>query len=78
MIIVPIGYMWYSRYILEILQEYSDQIDGFGLDESWGDVSGSTGLFGNPMTIAQAISTQVKKKLEITVSIDGSSNKVTA
>lgn len=81
LIIVPphyTEYMRYSRYVREILQDYSDQIEGFGLDESWVDVSGSTGLFGSPMTIAKEISTRVKKELGITVSIGVSNNKVTA
>ena len=81
LVIVPphyTEYMRYSGYVREILQDYSDQIEGFGLDESWVDVSGSTGLFGNPMTIAQEISARVKKELGITVSIGVSNNKVTA
>ena len=81
LIIVPphyTEYMRYSGYVREILQDYSDQIEGFGLDESWVDVSGSTGLFGSPMTIAQEISDRVKRELGITVSIGVSNNKVTA
>ena len=81
LIIVPphyTEYMRYSGYVREILQDYSDQIEGFGLDESWVDVSGSTALFGSPMTIAKEISTRVKKELGITVSIGVSNNKVTA
>ena len=81
LIIIPphyTEYMRYSGYVREILQDYSDQIEGFGLDESWVDVSGSTGLFGSPMTIAQEISDRVKRELGITVSIGVSNNKVTA
>lgn len=81
LIIVPphyTEYMRYGGYVREILQDYSDQIEGFGLDESWVDVSGSTGLFGSPMTIAKEISARVKKELGITVSIGVSNNKVTA
>ena len=81
LVIVPphyTEYMRYSGYVREILQDYSDQIEGFGLDESWVDVSGSTGLFGSPMTIAQEISDRVKRELGITVSIGVSNNKVTA
>ena len=46
-------YMRYSGYMREILQDYTDQIEAFGLDESWADVSGSVGLFGSAMTMAQ-------------------------
>ena len=81
LIIVPphyTEYMRYSGYVREILQDYSDQIEAFGLDENWIDVSGSIGIFGSPMTIALEISDRVKRELGITVSIGVSSNKVTA
>ena len=48
LIIVPPHYreyMRYSGYMREILQDYTDQVEAFGLDESWADVSGSVGLF---------------------------------
>ena len=72
LIIVPPHYreyMRYSGYVREILQNYSDQVEGFGLDESWVDVTGSVGLFGNAMSIAKDISDRVKRELGITVSI---------
>ena len=71
-------YMRYSGYMREILQDYTDQIEAFGLDESWADVSGSVGLFGSAMTMAQEIGDRVKRELGITVSIGVSNNKVTA
>ena len=70
--------MRYSGYMREILQDYTDQVEAFGLDESWADVSGSVGLFGSAMTIAREISERVKRELGITVSIGVSDNKVTA
>ena len=51
------------------MQDYTDQVEAFGLDESWADVSGSVGLFGSAMTIAREISERVKRELGITVSI---------
>src|SRR5699024_3201360 len=81
LIIVPPHYreyMRYSGYVREILQDYSDQIEAFGLDENWVDITGSVGLFGSPMTIAQEISDRVKRELGITVSIGVSTNKITA
>ena len=81
LIIVPphySEYMRYSGYVREILQDYSDQIEAFGLDENWVDITGSVGLFGSPMTIAQEISDRVKRELGITVSIGVSTNKITA
>ena len=71
-------YIRISRYAREIYEDYTDQVEPFGLDESWLDITGSVGLFGSPMTIAREISRRVKFELGITVSIGVSNNKITA
>lgn len=71
-------YMRISRLARDIYERYTDQVEPFGLDEAWLDVTGSVGIFGSPMHIAQEISRQVKYELGITVSIGVSDNKVTA
>lgn len=71
-------YLRFSRLAREIYGRYSDQIEPFGLDEAWVDVSGSGWLFGGGETIAQTIRTQVKEELGITVSVGVSFNKVFA
>ena len=71
-------YIRISRYAREIYEDYTDQIEPFGLDESWLDVTGSVGLFGDPMTIAREISARIKFELGITASIGVSDNKITA
>lgn len=71
-------YIRISRYAREIYEDYTDQVEPFGLDESWLDVTGSVGLFGNPMTIAREISDRIKFELGITASIGVSDNKITA
>ena len=40
-------YVEYSRKINDIYREYTDQVEKFGIDESWLDVSGSRRLFGD-------------------------------
>ena len=67
-------YIRFSRMAREIFEDYTDRIEPFGLDESWLDVTGSTGLFGSPLTIAEEISERFKFELGITVSI-GVANK---
>lgn len=49
-------YIRISRIAREIYEDYTDQVEPFGLDENWLDVTGSVGLFGNPMSIAREIS----------------------
>ena len=71
-------YIRISRYAREIYEDYTDQIEPFGLDESWLDVTGSVGLFGDPMSIAREISGRIKFELGITASIGVSDNKITA
>ena len=71
-------YIRFSRMARDIYEDYTDQIAPFGLDESWLDVTGSVGLFGDPMSIAREISGRIKFELGITASIGVSDNKITA
>ena len=71
-------YIRFSRMAREIYEDYTDQIEPFGLDESWLDVTGSVGLFGTPMKIAREISDRIKFELGITASIGVANNKITA
>ncbi len=71
-------YIRFSKMAREIYEDYTDQIEPFGLDENWLDVTGSVGLYGSPMTIAREISERVKFELGITLSIGVSDNKITA
>lgn len=71
-------YIRYSGFIREIFERYTDQVEPFGLDESWLDVTGSLGVCGSALTIAHEISEQVKRELGITVSIGVAENKIAA
>lgn len=81
LIIVPASYgkyQKYSGYVREVFNDYTDQVESFGLDEAWLDITGSVGLFGSPVKIAKQISVRIKRELGITVSIGVSFNKITA
>lgn len=71
-------YIRISKMAREIYEDYTDQVESFGLDESWLDVTGSVGLFGNPLSIAHEISERIKFELGITASIGVADNKITA
>ena len=71
-------YIRFSQMAREIYEDYTDQIEPFGLDENWLDVTGSVGMFGSPMTIAGEISDRMKFELGITCSIGVADNKITA
>ena len=81
LIVVPASYgkyQKYSSYVREIFRDYTDQVESFGLDEAWLDITGSLGLFGDPVKIAKEISDRIKRELGITVSIGVSFNKIIA
>ncbi len=71
-------YVKYSKLAREIYERYTDQIEPFGIDEVWADVTGSRRLFGEAPKIADEIRKTVKKELGLTVSVGVSFNKVFA
>ena len=81
LIIVPPQYEKYKKYsklIQNIYYSYTDQVEPFGLDECWLDVTGSLKLFGNVENIAEEIKERVKKEIGVTVSIGVSFTKTFA
>ncbi len=68
----------FSRRVGEVLYEYTDLIEPFGIDESWLDVTASRGILGDGKTIADAIRRQIYKEIGITVSVGVSFNKIFA
>ncbi len=70
-------YLKVSKKVKDIYREYSDQVESFGIDEAWIDVTHSK-IFGSPIEIAEKIRTRIKKEIGITVSIGVSFNKVFA
>ena len=79
LIIVPPNfpvYIEFSGKVRKILEDYTDLIEPFGLDESWIDVTGDWEKSG--YTIAQEIRQRVKEEVGITVSIGLSFNKIFA
>lgn len=76
LIVIPPNYplyMRYSRLAREIYTRYTAQIESFGLDECWLDVSGEDGVL-----IANDIRTRIKKELGVTASVGVSFNKIFA
>ena len=70
-------YVKYSKAVRKIYLDYTDQVEPFGLDEAWLDVTGSR-ILGDSMTIAEDIRQRIKRELDVTVSIGVSYNKVFA
>ena len=63
LIIVPPQYEYYlkfSQYLHKIYKRYTDQVEPFGMDECWLDVTDSQ---GEPLQIAEEIRQAVKDEL---------------
>ena len=71
-------YLKFSSMLREIYSEYTNQVEPYGCDEAWLDVTDSFSLKGDGRKIAEEINRRVKKELGITVSIGISWNKIFA
>ncbi len=71
-------YLRYSKLAKEIYASFTDQVEAFGLDECWLDVSGSTRLFGSGRNIADKIRQEIRRQLGVSVSVGVSFNKIFA
>ena len=71
-------YQKYSKMAHELYYDYTDQIEPYGMDECWLDVSGSEGLFGSGREIADMLRNKVKKEFGLTISVGVSFNKIFA
>ena len=71
-------YLRFSRLARAIYEEYTDQVEPFGIDEAWLDVTGSTRLFGDGPAIADAIRRRLREELGVTASVGVSFNKIFA
>lgn len=67
----------YSRKVREIYLKYTDRVEPFSIDECYLDVTNSK-IFGSPIEIAEKIKSEVKDKLNLTLSIGISYNKTFA
>jgi DNA polymerase-4 len=72
-------YIRFSRLAREIYAEYSNQVESFGIDEAWVDVTGTQKLMElGGEELAHEIRNRIKFELGVTVSIGVSFNKIFA
>ena len=70
-------YMHFSKKVRNILLEYTDLVEPFGIDESWLDVTNSK-MFGSSEQIANEIRERVLRETGLSVSVGVSFNKIFA
>jgi len=71
-------YKRFSERINSIYCRYTDQVEPFGIDESWLDVTGSKRLFGSGIEIADELRRVVREETGLTISVGVSFNKIFA
>ena len=71
-------YAHWSKIVNAIYARYTEQVEPFGIDESWLDVTGSIGLFGDGRTIADRLRKEVREETGLTISVGVSFNKIFA
>lgn len=79
LVVVPPDYEAYRDFSergRRIYAEYSDYVEGFGLDENWIDLSVITCDFFDARDMAETIRARILDELGITVSIGVANNKV--
>lgn len=71
-------YLKYSKLTRAIYQRFTDQVEPYGMDECWLDLTGSQNICGDGMQAAETIRQTVKAELGLTVSVGVSYNKIFA
>lgn len=81
LLLVPSDYQFYkekSRAFIEILREYSPDVEQYSIDEAFMDMTGMQTLFGEPVKAAYTIKDRIREELGFTVNVGISSNKYLA
>lgn len=71
-------YVKYSKEVFDIYKQFTDNVESFGIDECWLDVTGCEKLFGSGEQIANKLRALVKQKTGLTISVGVSFTKVLA
>lgn len=71
-------YIKYSKLARSIYCRYTDQVEPYGMDECWLDISGTETTLGPAMKVADELREVVKFELGLTISVGVSFNKVFA
>ncbi|MHC1747223.1 MAG: DNA polymerase IV [Cellulosilyticaceae bacterium] len=67
-----------SDAFITLLKEYTPLVEQYSIDEAYMDMTGTEGLYGSPVAIANVIKNRIYNELGFTVNIGISSNKLLA
>jgi len=71
-------YQYTSSRIVEMMRDYTPEVEVFSIDEAWLDVTHSLGIFGTPERIAYLLKARIKESFGITCSVGIAPNKLLA
>lgn len=71
-------YQKYSEKFINILRDFSPEVEQYSIDEAYCDMTGMETLFGKPMEAANRMKDRIQKDLGFTVNIGISANKLLA
>ncbi|MBO5837535.1 MAG: DNA polymerase IV, partial [Oscillospiraceae bacterium] len=81
LVIVPPDYGLYveaSRHFVQMLKQFSPNVEQYSIDEAWVDMTGTERLFGAPRLAAEKMRQRIFEELGFTVNIGISTNKLLA
>lgn len=79
--LAPPNYFLYqtcSRAFMELLREYTPQVEAYSIDEAFLDMTETAALFGGPLRAAEEIRSRISGELGFTVNVGISSDKILA
>lgn len=79
--VVPPDYELYveaSRHFVEVLRQFSPQVEQYSIDEAWVDMTGTERLYGSPRLAAEKMRERIWQELGFTVNVGISTNKLLA
>ncbi len=71
-------YVEASRHFVEMLRQFSPQVEQYSIDEAWVDMTGTERLWGAPRLAAEQMRRRIWEELGFTVNVGISSNKLLA
>ena len=81
LVVVPPDYALYveaSRRFVDLLRQFSPDVEQYSIDEAWVDMTGTQRLYGSAQLAAEKMRQRINDELGFTVNIGISSNKVLA
>ena len=81
LVVVPPDYPLYveaSRRFVEVLRQFSPNVEQYSIDEAWVDMTGTERLYGSTRLAAEKMRQRINDELGFTVNIGISSNKLLA